>query len=48
MYQINNDKFGLFVQQIRKQKGMTQNELAQQLYVSDKTISKWERGDSLR
>lgn len=44
MYQINNDKFGLFVQQIRKQKGMTQNELAQQLYVSDKTISKWERG----
>ena len=31
---------------IRKEKGMSQEELAEKLGVSDKTISKWERGVS--
>ena len=30
----------------RKEKGMTQKELAACLYVSDKAVSKWERGVS--
>ena len=47
MYQIDKEKFGAFLVQLRKEKGMTQKELAQRLYVSDKAVSKWERGLSL-
>ena len=47
MYEINNQKFGAFLLQLRKEKGMTQRELAEKLYVSDKAVSKWERGLSL-
>ena len=47
MYQINNEKFGQFLSEIRKEKSMTQKELADKLFVSDKTVSKWERGNSL-
>lgn len=46
MYEINNQKFGAFLLQLRKEKGMTQRELAEKLYVSDKAVSKWERGVS--
>ena len=37
---------GAFLQQLRKSKGLTQKELAEQIGVSDKTISKWENGNS--
>lgn len=47
MYQINNQKFGEFVSGLRKAQNMTQKELAERLFVSDKTVSKWERGLSL-
>lgn len=47
MYQIDNEKFGLFVADLRKGKNLTQKELAEKLYVSDKTVSKWERGLSM-
>ena len=47
MYQINNEKFGKFLSEMRKEKSMTQKELADQLFVSDKTVSKWERGNSM-
>lgn len=46
MYQINNEKFGKFLTEIRKEKQMTQKELADNLFVSDKTVSKWECGVS--
>ena len=46
MYQISNEKFGLFVTELRKKKNLTQKDLAEKLYVSDKTVSKWERGAS--
>lgn len=46
MYQINNEKFGKFLSEMRKEKSMTQKELADKLFVSDKTVSKWERGVS--
>ena len=47
MFEINNEKFGTFLAQLRKEKGMTQKDLAQRLFVSDKAVSKWERGLSL-
>ncbi len=47
MYEIDNEKFGVFLAQLRKQKSFTQKELAQKLFVSDKAVSKWERGLSM-
>ncbi len=44
MYEIDKKKFGAFVSELRKEKGMTQKELAQQLFLSDKAVSKWETG----
>ena len=35
------------IQKLRQEKGMTQVELAEKINYSDKTISKWERGESL-
>ena len=46
-YKIDNGKFGAFLVQLRQEKGLTQKELAEKLYVSDKAVSKWERGLSL-
>lgn len=47
MHEIDNVRFGEFIAQRRKERGMTQKELAAKLYVSDKAVSKWERGLSL-
>lgn len=41
-------KLGLFIAQLRKENNLTQAELAQKLQVTDKAVSKWERGVSLR
>lgn len=47
MYELNKIAFGSFLAQLRREKGMTQKELAACLYVSDKAVSKWERGLSV-
>lgn len=47
MVQIDNKKMGEFIASIRKEKNMTQKELGDTLFVSDKTVSKWERGLSI-
>ncbi len=47
MYEIDNEKFGVFLVLLRKQKGFTQKQLAQKLFISDKAVSKWERGLSM-
>lgn len=36
--------FGAFVQQRRKELGLTQAELAEKIYVTAKAVSRWERG----
>jgi len=41
---MNNEKMGQFISELRKSQQMTQKELANQLNVSDKAVSKWERG----
>lgn len=38
---------GASIKQIREQRGLTQRELADRLFVSDKTVSKWETGRGL-
>mgnify|MGYP001540040721 CR=1 FL=1 len=38
--------FRAFLAALRKEKGLTQRALADRLYVSDKAVSKWERGVS--
>ena len=40
MQQIDNEKLGKFITDLRKEKNLTQKELADQLFVSDKTVSK--------
>lgn len=47
MDETGKEQFGRFVAQHRKKKKLTQKELAQKLYVSDKAVSKWERGSSM-
>lgn len=39
---MDTEKIGKFIAECRKEKNMTQSELAEQLGVSDKTISNWE------
>jgi transcriptional regulator with XRE-family HTH domain/DNA-directed RNA polymerase subunit RPC12/RpoP len=37
-------KIGMFIQERRKEVGLTQSELAEKLNITDRAISKWERG----
>lgn len=47
MEPIDREKFGGFVAALRKEKGLTQQELADRLFLSNKAVSKWETGQSL-
>lgn len=47
MESIDRERFGRFLSEMRKEKGFTQQELADKLFVSNKAVSKWERGQSL-
>ena len=40
-------KIGKFISESRKKKNLTQEELAEKLYITDRAVSKWERGLSL-
>ena len=46
-FKLDKEKFGEFIAKLRKEHEMTQKELAEKLFVSDKAVSKWERGQSL-
>ena len=41
---MNPEKIGSLIFQLRKEKNLTQKQLGEKLELSDKTISKWERG----
>lgn len=45
--QLDAPTLGAFVARVRAERALTQRQLAERLYVSDKTVSKWERGLSL-
>lgn len=44
---MDNIKFGEFITNLRKEKNMTQAELAKKLNVTNKAVSKWENGHSM-
>ena len=44
---MDYNKIGSFIAQERKAKKLTQSKLAEKLFVSEKTISKWEKGKGL-
>ena len=44
---MNAEKIGKFISRKRKLKNLTQKELANKLHITDKAVSKWERGLSL-
>ena len=46
MFEIDKQKLGAFVAGLRREKGYTQKELADRLFISDKAVSKWETGVS--
>ena len=40
-------KIGSFLKELRKEKGMTQEQLAEQLNTSNRSVSRWETGNNL-
>ena len=44
---LNQEKTGKFMAEMRRQQNLTQKQLAEQVGVSDKTVSKWETGRSM-
>lgn len=44
---MDNKKIGLFIASLRKDANLTQKELADKLFITDRAVSKWERGLSL-
>ena len=44
---MNQQKTGAYLKDLRKSKGLTQEQLAEQFNVSSRTVSRWETGDSL-
>lgn len=43
---MDNNLIGKFIAEKRKEKNLTQQQLGKILYVTDKAVSKWERGVS--
>ena len=41
---MDNTKLGSLIRVLRREAGMTQRDLAETLGVTDKAVSKWERG----
>ena len=44
---MDQKRIGRFIAAMRRQKGLTQRQLAEALGVSNRTVSKWECGDGL-
>ena len=44
---MNQQKIGEFLKHLRKDKGLTQEQLAEHFYVSSRTVSRWETGKNM-
>lgn len=44
---VNPKEIGVFLKQLRNEKGITQEQLAEILGVSGRTVSRWETGNNL-
>lgn len=44
---MNQQKIGTFMKSLRKEKGLTQEQLAEVFNVSNRTVSRWENGNNL-
>ncbi len=44
---MNQEKIGKFIAKLRKEKKLTQEELAEKLNINSRTISRWETGSSI-
>ena len=44
---MNQEKIGKFIQEVRKEKKLTQEDLATKLGITKNAVSKWERGISM-
>lgn len=45
---MNKERLGAFIAENRKALDMTQKDLAERLHITDKAVSKWERGSATR
>lgn len=44
---MNQIKFGMFMKELRKRNGLTQEQVAERLNVSNRTVSRWETGTNM-
>ncbi len=44
---VDQKKFGSFLKKLRKEKELTQEQLAERFNVSDRTVSRWENGNNM-
>lgn len=44
---MNQQKIGVFLKELRKEKELTQEQLAEQFNVSNRTVSRWENGNTM-
>ena len=44
---MNQQKTGELLKHLRKEKGLTQEQLAERFYVSSRTVSRWETGNNM-
>lgn len=43
---MQQEKIGCFIRKLRKEKGMTQEQMAEIFCVTNRTVSRWENGVS--
>ena len=44
---MNQEKIGRFISKCRKEQKLTQSELAEQLGITDRSVSNWENGKNM-